>query len=110
MRGTVRSTKDSAKTEDLHKLAAALPGTLELHEADLLQEGSFDDVVKGSHYVFHTASPVVTTPKDPQRDLVRLEEFGGLIKFSALPLGPACYLGSAFQRWRRKEIMTSGSN
>lgn len=32
-------------------------GKLELHEADLLKEGSFDDAVKGAHLVFHTASP-----------------------------------------------------
>lgn len=32
-------------------------GTLELFEADLLTDGSFDEAVKGAHYVFHTASP-----------------------------------------------------
>ena len=32
-------------------------GKLELHEADLLKEGSFDAAVKGAHFVFHTASP-----------------------------------------------------
>ena len=70
VRGTVRSTKDDAKTEVLHALAAALPGSLELHEADLLQEGSFDSVVKGAAYVFHMASPFFRTSEDPQRDLV----------------------------------------
>lgn len=33
-------------------------GTLELFEADLTIDGSFDEAVKGSHYVFHVASPV----------------------------------------------------
>lgn len=56
----------------LHSLAAALPGTLELFEADLTIDGSFDEAVKGSHYVFHVASPV-PSPKhtDPDRDLVQ---------------------------------------
>ena len=70
MRGTVRSTKDAAKTEVLHALAEALPGNLELHEADLLQEGTFDSVVKGAHYVFHTASPFFREADDPQTELV----------------------------------------
>lgn len=32
-------------------------GSLELFEADLLTDGSFDAAVKGAHYVFHAASP-----------------------------------------------------
>ena len=55
----------------LRALAAALPGNLELHEADLLKEGSFDNVVKGADLLFHTASPFFTgATDDPQRDLV----------------------------------------
>ena len=38
----------------------ALPGKLTLHAADLLKEGSFDKVVEGAHFVFHTASPFQT--------------------------------------------------
>ncbi len=30
---------------------------MELFEADLLQDGSFDAAVAGADYVFHTASP-----------------------------------------------------
>lgn len=57
VRGTVRSLKNEENVAHLKALDAALPGNLTLHEADLLQEGSFDNVVKGSDYVFHTASP-----------------------------------------------------
>lgn len=39
-------------------------------QADLLTEGSFDEVVKGSHLVFHTASPFFSGAADPQKDLV----------------------------------------
>lgn len=55
VRGTVRSTSNEDKIEHLIKLGEALPGTITLHEADNLVEGSFDDVVKGARYVFHTA-------------------------------------------------------
>ena len=53
--GTVRSLTDISKVSHLQKLGDALPGHLELREADLLVDGSFDDIVKGSTYVFHTA-------------------------------------------------------
>ena len=53
--GTVRSLKDTSKVSHLQKLGDALPGHLELREADLLEDGSFDDVATGSTYIFHTA-------------------------------------------------------
>ena len=53
-------------------LCAALPGRLTMMEANLLQDGSFDEVVKGATYVFHTASPFIMGGlTDPQRDLMR---------------------------------------
>ena len=55
VRGTVRSLADAQKVQHLQKLSAALPGRLDLREADLLVEGAFDDVVKGATVVFHTA-------------------------------------------------------
>lgn len=48
------------------KLADALPGSLELFEADLLKEGSFDAAVKGAKYVMHTASPFVSSWENPK--------------------------------------------
>lgn len=55
----------------LINLGEALPGRLELVEADLMQEGSFDDAVKDSVYVFHTASPyIISGITDPQKELV----------------------------------------
>ena len=72
VRGTVRSAKQSlAKTEVLHALAEALPGNLELHEADLLQEGSLAHIVKGADFVHHCASPFFAASDNPQKDLVR---------------------------------------
>jgi len=46
-------------------------GTLTLHEADLLQDGAFDEVVRGAHFVFHTASPFfIKAEEDAQRELI----------------------------------------
>ncbi len=66
MRATVRSVTNKEKVAHLESLAAALPGTLELYEADLLKEGSFDKVTDGADYIFHTASPFLREVGDPQ--------------------------------------------
>lgn len=63
VRGTVRSI------ERAKELLAAFP-SLQLFEADLLKEGSFDECFKGVDYVFHTASPFLNQWNDPQTDLV----------------------------------------
>lgn len=39
---------------------------LQLYEAELLEEGSFDSAVDGCEGVFHTASPVLLSVSDPQ--------------------------------------------
>jgi nucleoside-diphosphate-sugar epimerase len=70
VRGTVRSTANASKVKHLERLGEALPGRLELHEADLLQEGTFDKVVSGCKYVFHTASPFFIETPSPQQDLI----------------------------------------
>ncbi|OQR96883.1 dihydroflavonol-4-reductase [Achlya hypogyna] len=62
---TVRDVTDTKKVAHLR----ALPGAaerLELFQADLLQEGSFDAAIKGCSGVFHTASPFFT--KNQTRD------------------------------------------
>lgn len=70
VRGTVRSKSNTSKVQHLLTLSDALPGHLELFEADLLKAGDFDDVVKGADFVLHTASPFFTDTSDPQKDLV----------------------------------------
>ena len=69
VRGTVRSTS-SDKVKILNALSEALPGSLTLHQADLLKEGSFDAVVKGASVVFHVASPFLQGVEDAQTQLV----------------------------------------
>lgn len=70
VRGTVRDTSDAQRVGHLHRLAAALPGTLALFEADLLKPGDFDAAVDGAHFVFHTASPFFIDASDPVAQLV----------------------------------------
>jgi nucleoside-diphosphate-sugar epimerase len=70
VRGTVRSKSNTGKVQHLLTLSDALPGQLELFEADLLKAGDFDNVVRGADFVLHTASPFFTETSDPQKDLV----------------------------------------
>jgi len=68
---TVRDPADEAKTGHLRRMAESVPGTLTLFEADLLDDGSFDEAMAGCELVIHTASPfVLSGVKDPQRELV----------------------------------------
>ncbi|KAK9792717.1 hypothetical protein WJX73_002527 [Symbiochloris irregularis] len=78
VRGTVRSTKNAEKTAHLRALGEVFAGKLDLHEADLLQDGSFDDVVQGAYYVFHTASPYQLGVEDPENELVKPAKEGTL--------------------------------
>ena len=52
--GSVRKL-DSSRADTLKALNAALPGKLELVEADILTSGALDKAVQGCTYVFHTA-------------------------------------------------------
>jgi nucleoside-diphosphate-sugar epimerase len=72
VRTTVRSTASAAKLTPLHALRAAHPGRLDLFEADLLQDGSFDEAMQGCAVVFHVASPFLMPEKikDGHRDMV----------------------------------------
>jgi len=69
VRGTVRSLNDASKIDEIKKLFP----TLKLYEADLLKVGSFDEVIAGADYVFHTASPFPVlgiTFADPYKEVV----------------------------------------
>lgn len=52
--GSVRKA-DSPRADALKALNKALPGSLELVEADILNPGALDKAVQGCSYVFHTA-------------------------------------------------------
>jgi len=67
VRGTVRSLNSKEKVEHLQKELSGI----ELVEADLLTDGSFDKAVEECEWIFHTACPFFTVPKeDPIKELV----------------------------------------
>jgi dihydroflavonol-4-reductase len=68
--GTVRSLANKNKFDFLYKLPHASTTNLKLFEADLSQVGSYDEAIKDSTIVFHTASPVVLSAENPQRDII----------------------------------------
>jgi len=66
VRGTVRSLKNPVKVQHLQDMKEVV----QLFEADLLVEGSFDDCFAGCSAVFHVASPFQLAVDDPQKDLI----------------------------------------
>ncbi|URD98482.1 NmrA-like family [Musa troglodytarum] len=66
VRASVRDAADPKKTEHLRALEGASE-RLHFFKANLLDEGSFDAVVKGCDGVFHTASPFYFATADPQQ-------------------------------------------
>ncbi len=71
VRGSVRSLKSSEKIAHLEALSAEFPGKLDLFEADLLREGSFDRAAQGCSVIYHSASPfIIGKIRDPQKTLL----------------------------------------
>ncbi|KAB1227630.1 Tetraketide alpha-pyrone reductase 1 [Morella rubra] len=69
VRACVRDPNDPKKTNHLLVLDGAKE-RLQLFEANLLEEGSFDVAIQGCDGVFHTASPFYNDIKDPQAELL----------------------------------------
>src|SRR4051812_21744009 len=69
---TVRSLANAVKVRPLRDMQGQFPGRLTLFEADLLEEGSFDEAMAGCRVVFHVASPFFMPEKikDGQKDMV----------------------------------------
>lgn len=70
--GTVRDSGKQNKYEYLWSLEGATE-RLQLVQADLMEEGSFDNAIIGCKGVFHVASPVlsvITDPKVPKKKMV----------------------------------------
>jgi nucleoside-diphosphate-sugar epimerase len=70
VRACVRDKSNAGKVQHLLDLAKESPGKLELWEADLLKEGSFDAAADGCDAVFHMASPFTLRFKEAQKDLI----------------------------------------
>lgn len=70
VRATVRDKDKKEKYNFLQKIADNSTGKLEIYEADLLKEGSFNEAGKGSDAIIHIASPFTLKFKDPVKDLI----------------------------------------
>src|ERR1700730_4005548 len=68
-RHTVSNLKKPGDIQVLQQLPGAFE-RLELVEADLLQEGSFDAAADGCDAVVHSASPYVLNVRNAQKDLI----------------------------------------
>ena len=83
VRGTVRDPANEAKVSHLKGLPGA-DELLELVPADLLEEGSFDEAIKGCDGVFHCAAAVFFAAADPQTAIVDPSVRGTRNVFSAI--------------------------
>jgi nucleoside-diphosphate-sugar epimerase len=71
VKATVRDKSDKEKVGHLLRMGEEHPGTLELFEADLLKNGSFDAAMADCELVMHNASPFqMFGIKDPQKELI----------------------------------------
>ncbi len=66
----VRNPDDKSKLDHLDKIAANTKGTIRYFKADLLSIDSYTEAMNDCELVFHTASPFITSVKDPQKDLI----------------------------------------
>jgi dihydroflavonol-4-reductase len=72
----VRDPKNPEKLKYLNKIASSAPGEIKYFKADLLDEGSYSEAMKGCELVFHTASPFKIDVKDPQKELIDPAKLG----------------------------------
>ena len=70
VRCTVRSLKNEKKVAPLRKLVASPKYEPEFVEADLLDEKSWINAVKGCTHVLHTASPFPDAIPDNEKELI----------------------------------------
>lgn len=70
VRATVRDPGNQKKVKHLLQLPKA-DTNLTLCRADLTEEGSFDEAVKGCHAVFHMATPMDFESQDPENEVIK---------------------------------------
>nr|ATN38187.1 dihydroflavonol 4-reductase [Aconitum carmichaelii] len=81
VRATVRDPDNLKKVSHLLELPNA-KNKLTLWKADLADEGSYDDVIKGCTGVFHVATPMDFESKDPENEVIKptIEGLLGIMK------------------------------
>lgn len=66
----VRDKGKESKYNFLKDIDKSSRGSLEIFEANLLDEGAFDEAAKGCDAIIHMASPFTLRIKDPQKELI----------------------------------------
>ena len=66
----IRDPSNKEKTQYLDGLAEASKGSIKYFKADLLDQGSYLEAMEGCELVYHTASPFITSVKEPFKDLI----------------------------------------
>ncbi len=72
----VRDPENPEKLKYLNEIAENAPGRIKYFKADLLDEGSYAEAMRGCALVFHTASPFKIDVKDPQKELIDPAKLG----------------------------------
>ncbi|SFT37766.1 Nucleoside-diphosphate-sugar epimerase [Lishizhenia tianjinensis] len=71
VRITTRNLQRTQQDPLIKELLDKYPGKLHIYEADLLEEGSYDEVMKGAKALIHAASPFkIEGIKNPKKELV----------------------------------------
>nr|AIB06741.1 dihydroflavonol 4-reductase [Mangifera indica]AIY25002.1 dihydroflavonol 4-reductase [Mangifera indica]AIY25003.1 dihydroflavonol 4-reductase [Mangifera indica] len=70
VRATVRDPNNMNKVKHLLELPNAKTH-LTLWKADMTEEGSFDEAIKGCTGVFHVATPMFFDAKDPENEMIK---------------------------------------
>lgn len=70
VRLTARNKSNKSKFEHLLKIAEENEGVLDIWEADLLKEGSFDEAARACDAIMHIASPFTLRFKNPKKELI----------------------------------------
>ena len=81
--GTVRSLNDPKKYEYLYNINSSKKHNLSLVEANLLDENSWDNPMKGCSYVLHLASPVIIDMKVKEEEIIEPAKKGTLYVLKA---------------------------
>nr|AQL59240.1 dihydroflavonol 4-reductase [Delphinium chefoense] len=81
VRATVRNPDNLKKLRHLLELPNA-KSKLTLWKADLTEDGSYDDAIKGCTGVFHVATPMDFESKDPENEVIKptIEGMLGIMK------------------------------
>nr|XP_023915840.1 dihydroflavonol 4-reductase-like [Quercus suber] len=96
VRATVRDPENLKKVKHLIDLPKASTH-LTLWKADLNEEGSFDEAIKGCTGVFHVATPMDFESKDPEVRFLVLSSKINMIQETMTLLVAFCFFSCTYQ-------------